>query len=301
MSVIEESFGINLRVMKACCLYPPLTHGRWYKIKAYLMHLCFVMPVPTLGILYLLLKEDLDMERVNYNAGFLAQTTCFTTKLLPFIKEGHRIRKCIDYFNSSSFAVLNEKQKKIMDQCVKVCRRNTFIFLICVGGGVTSWATKPFFWEGVYFASVATGVIDPLIAGLAYHATSQIKILKDNLQHLSKYTEEGMSKRNNMSPSQRASIKAMIMYGKIRQSINHHNAILEFVKEYEDCFSSVVFSQFAASVFSNSLTNAIYMGQWYDYDVKSKRALITLMERSKVPITVTSGKILDLSLTTFTT
>jgi hypothetical protein len=50
---------------------------------------------------------------------------------------------------------------------------------------------------------------------------------------------------------------------------------------------------------SNTLTNAIYMGNWYDYDVKSRKALITLMEGSKQPMTVTAGKIIDLSLSTF--
>ena len=52
---------------------------------------------------------------------------------------------------------------------------------------------------------------------------------------------------------------------------------------------------------SNSLTDAIYMGEWYTYDIKARRGLITLMERSKGPMVVTAGKILDLSLVTFTT
>ena len=43
------------------------------------------------------------------------------------------------------------------------------------------------------------------------------------------------------------------------------------------------------------------MGQWYDYDMKSKKALIVLMERSKDPMIVTAGKILELSLVTFAT
>ncbi|RZC22679.1 7tm 6 domain containing protein, partial [Asbolus verrucosus] len=225
-----------------------------------------------------------------------------------------------------------EKQTTVIDNCIKVCRRNTFIFLLCACSGVGSWATKPFFWEGrklpvdvwlpfntsekliiyypVYFiitigpcfASVATGVIDPLIAGLAYNATTQIKILKDNLQYLSEYADEEMLKNRKTSPTEQISIiKNEIIYQKIRQSIDHHDAILNFVKEYEKCFSLVVFSQFAASVFSNTVADAIYMGKWYDYDVKCKKALIILMERSKVPITVTAGKITELSLPTFTT
>ncbi|XP_023310033.1 odorant receptor Or1-like [Anoplophora glabripennis] len=51
---------------------------------------------------------------------------------------------------------------------------------------------------------------------------------------------------------------------------------------------------------SNSVINAIYMSEWYTYDEKSKKALLTLMERAKRPIKVTAGKLLDLSLATFT-
>ncbi|RZB40831.1 7tm 6 domain containing protein, partial [Asbolus verrucosus] len=157
------------------------------------------------------------------------------------------------------------------------------------------------------------GVIDPLIAGLAYNATTQIKILKDNLQFLSEYADEEILKNPKTSPTEQTCItKNETIYNKIRQSVDHHDAILNFVKEYEKCFSLVVFSQFAASVFvicfcclqlseSNTVADAIYMGKWYDYDAKCKKALILLMERSKLPLTVTAGKIIELSLPTFTT
>ncbi|KAJ8943459.1 hypothetical protein NQ314_009741 [Rhamnusium bicolor] len=51
---------------------------------------------------------------------------------------------------------------------------------------------------------------------------------------------------------------------------------------------------------SNTVTTAIYMSEWYNFDQKSKKALIILMERAKRPMMVTAGKLLDLSLATFT-
>jgi hypothetical protein len=42
------------------------------------------------------------------------------------------------------------------------------------------------------------------------------------------------------------------------------------------------------------------MGNWYEYDIKSQKDLALLMERAKRPIVVTCGKILDLSVVTFT-
>jgi hypothetical protein len=43
------------------------------------------------------------------------------------------------------------------------------------------------------------------------------------------------------------------------------------------------------------------MGNWYEYDISSRKALLILMERSKRPVVITAGKILNLSLETFTT
>ncbi|KAJ3643973.1 hypothetical protein Zmor_026652 [Zophobas morio] len=360
LNIIRKSFRTNLFIMRLGHVYPPQKQTTLFTIRAYLLQILFVVPVPVLGIVYLLTEKNLNVDRVNYNAAFLAQATCVIPKLFPFIRRGSRIRECILYFESFCVSLTKQHQKNIIDECIKVCRRNTLIFLVSVAGGVSSWAMNPIFWDGrnlpvdlwlpfnpyenwfvywcvyvfaaagVYFSAFVTGVIDPLIAGLAYHATGQIKILKDNLEHLPEFDNDNV-----------------LMYERIKQCVEHHNATLSFVKEFEECFSPVVFSQFAASVFvigfcclqlskvtsvgfyfvqlvmyfivilaqlyfycyygstlfeeSNSLSNAIYMGQWYDYDMKSKKALFILMERSKDPMIVTAGKILELSIVTFAT
>jgi hypothetical protein len=42
------------------------------------------------------------------------------------------------------------------------------------------------------------------------------------------------------------------------------------------------------------------MSKWYDYNGQSRRALLILMERTKRSMHVSAGKVLDLSLETFT-
>lgn len=42
------------------------------------------------------------------------------------------------------------------------------------------------------------------------------------------------------------------------------------------------------------------MSNWYEYDVKSIKALIILMSKAKKPLALKAGHILDLSLNTFT-
>ncbi|XP_063912174.1 odorant receptor Or1-like [Zophobas morio] len=301
---------------------------------------------------------------------------CYITKFYPFIARGAQIKKCIRFFEAPFFRISSPKQKLIIEDCNRTCRKINMIFLIFVSGSVTSWAAKPFFWKdyrlpvdvwlpfdalsgprvyypvyvflviGVSYAAYSSGAIDPLIAGLACHATGQIRVLKDNLQYLNEYAGEELTRRNYRHDEGNI-LKSRIIYNKIKECVDHHDAILEFVKFYEKSFSLSVFSQFMGSIFvicvtclqlsmvdpltfgfvsliiylttmlseiflycyfgsilideSNSLTDAIYMGEWYTYDIKARRSLITLMERSKRPMVVTAGKILDLSLVTFTT
>ncbi|RZB40036.1 7tm 6 domain containing protein, partial [Asbolus verrucosus] len=164
---------------------------------------------------------------------------------------------------------------------------------------------------GVGNGAFVSSVMDPLIAGLTCQATGQLLVLKDNLQYLNEYADEEISRsvRSNISEEKKL-LKAKIMYQMIKRCIKHHNTIIEYIERYEDTYSIPVFTQFMASILvicnaclqlsmSNTLTDAIYMGQWYEYDINSKKALIVLMERSKKPMIVTAGKILDLSLVTF--
>ncbi|XP_018566530.1 odorant receptor Or1-like [Anoplophora glabripennis] len=52
---------------------------------------------------------------------------------------------------------------------------------------------------------------------------------------------------------------------------------------------------------SGTIVTAIYMSNWYNYDKKSKKALLTMMERAKRPMMVTAGKLMNFSLETFST
>ncbi|KAJ3643965.1 hypothetical protein Zmor_026645 [Zophobas morio] len=363
--IITQSFQFNLFVLKAFYLYPPEKQTYLYKIRTLILYVLCVVAVPTISIINLISSEDLNVERANYNAAFLVQATSFITKFLPFVIHGQKIKKCITYFES--FKTDKENHQMILNDCIRICRRNTFGFFVCVVGGGISWVSKPFFWKDrsfpidvwlpfdattnnfVYFcvylfvatgplvSSLITGVTDPLIAGLAYHATTQMKILKHNLRNLGEILQVGSTESNIQK----------IIYNEIKKCIDHHETILKFVKDYEDCFSWVVFSQISASVFvvcfcclqlskvetldyyvcqlaayfsvilteiyfycyygftvseeNDSLAAAVYMTEWYKYDVKNQKALLTVMERSKRPVVVTVGKFVDLSLITFTT
>ncbi|KAJ3643972.1 hypothetical protein Zmor_026651 [Zophobas morio] len=375
VNIIKRSFALNLFILERFYLCPPKKPTLSYKLQSYVAYMLIIVIVPVFSILHLLLAEDLDIDRVNYNAGFLAQAICFITKFLPFILDGQRMKNCIFYLESAAFATSRDNQTGIINECIRICRRNSLVFFAGSIGAAGSWSTKPLLWRrrdfpvdvwlpldakenvfvfsffylivgiGPFIAGVITAVVDPLIAGLTYHATSQMKILKDNLQKLADYAEEDILQAHKSSFIKNVT-KEEVMVESVRKCVAHHEEILNFVKEFEDCFSLVLFSQMAGAIFvicfsclqlsklntidsyfgqfamylifvlfevyfycyygsalsdeSESLRDAIYMGPWYTYDIRTQRSLLTIMERAKIPVTVTVGKLVDLSLATFT-
>ncbi|RZB38835.1 7tm 6 domain containing protein, partial [Asbolus verrucosus] len=217
--IIKQSFSINLRVMGAFGLYPFKTSRFLYKVRAYFLYSVFTLPIPILGTLYFILSEEINAA-LDENAFLIAEMACQITKLFPFISNSDKIRKCIHYFELSFFMTYTDKQKKIIDRCSRICRRNTTVFLVSIIGGNIFWATRPFFSKeqklpvdvwlpcnlmagtkifysvylflvmGTAYSSMACAAVDPLIGGLACLAAGQLEVLKDNLQHLNEYVEE---------------------------------------------------------------------------------------------------------------
>ena len=111
------------------------------------MYLFCIIPVPVFGCLYLLIEEDVDLMKVSENAFLLAEMGCYITKFLPLLRSSKEIKECILYFDAPQFRKINDTHRDILDDCIKICRRNTNIFLVSVAAGLVSWAVKPFFWS----------------------------------------------------------------------------------------------------------------------------------------------------------
>ncbi|RZC42776.1 7tm 6 domain containing protein [Asbolus verrucosus] len=329
-------------VMRALRLYSGDGHTNLHKIQGYIMYVVCIILVPALIITNLILQQHLDIWQINNNVIYAAETISWITKLLPFLRNGDQIKMCIHYFEDSLFTAFKEdEQKRIIQECTRICKRNSFAFLVGCMIAFGCFVTAPLFWKDyrfpfdlwlpfnatarpeiyfsvyvfliikIFYVTLSGASIDPLIAGLAYHATAQLRILKYNLKHISRNVDDGIWTKNNSAAVNEKIKKCEIRYNQIKECVDHHNAILTFAKIYEECFSLSVFSQFAGSAvaicfsclqlsMNNSLINGIYAASWYDYDMKSKKALITLMERSKTPMIITAGKILPLTLETFT-
>ncbi|KAJ3656609.1 hypothetical protein Zmor_015673 [Zophobas morio] len=350
--------------MRVLGFYSPRKYKHLYKLYTFAVYCMFTVLVPILSSLYLIMDPHVDLDKVADNAFVICQLGCFIIKMLPLMFNGEEIRKSIYMMEHPIFMIVTKGQETIIEDCRTTCRRTSLLFLVFCMLCIVTWGITPFFesdyklpidiWlpydvtknSVVYFmtffyvlagagnGAISNGALDPLVAGMTYFATCQIKILKDNLQHLGEQPEAKTSNKK-------------LIYEQIMHCVSHHNIIIEFVEKIEKVYSSVAFTQFSASVLviciccfklsqispfsmnfvwmvtflctmlseiflysffgttlyeeNQTLIQAVYTGKWYEYDLKSQRALIILMERSRRPMIVTAGKILDLSLETFTT
>lgn len=71
------------------------------------------------------------------------------------------------------------------------------------------------------YVSIACAAIDPLIAGLAFQASSQFQILKDNLENLNE-SDDIKNTDDNINVAE----KSDTIKNRIRYCIRHHNEIL---------------------------------------------------------------------------
>ncbi|KAJ3641554.1 hypothetical protein Zmor_028057 [Zophobas morio] len=356
-NAIRESFDLIIVTLRFVGLYPSDKNQPCVSVlkKIWMYVLYFSQVVLLLLVLAnVIFKQYSDVMLFNQMVMFLSQGTATCLKVLPFLRNTHRMKKCIEYFGNSRFTPRSKEEREIMTECVGICRRNVRLYFVALLFTVTVWnfyplvqksgrlsvdmwlpcdLTQPlvyylmyFYSAGVcYYMGLVSEMMEPLIGGLAYHATCQLKILKLNLRNLT--------------------LKFDNVCEEIERCVIHHDDILRFIKEFENCFSFCIFCQLGASIFdfclccigmitagtslytyvyltcylvvffqvlfychygtllfeeNESLINDMYMSFWYKCDLKVQTSFLIIMERSKKPVILTAGKIINLTYNTFT-
>lgn len=150
-TLIEQSFKFNLWILKLFYLYPDQNYSFFFKLKACLLHLLLVVPTPVLAILHLLLNNNWDINRVKYNAPFLAQAIGFVFKFMPFVYNSNQLKQCILLCNGSFLSEVEQHQTIILNKCIQSCKTNTRLFCTFCVGALCTWTTKPIVWKGRNF------------------------------------------------------------------------------------------------------------------------------------------------------
>ncbi|XP_063911980.1 odorant receptor Or1-like [Zophobas morio] len=244
--------------MRLLGFYPPQKFKKIYQLYAYAVYVTFTIPVPTLAAVHLLVSDNVDLAQVGDGSFMMFQVGCFIAKLVPFIFHSEVIRKSIYMLEWPVFNNYSRKQEVIIEKGVKTCKRITWLFLGFCVTAATSWAVTPLFgsghtfpieiWlpfdatsnkkiyvftyifiaSGVFNGGTSNGVIDPLVAGMACFAATQLRVLKDNLQNLGADAEEIVRASYDEENKQlKEKLRNDIIYNKIGECITHHAAIIK--------------------------------------------------------------------------
>jgi hypothetical protein len=145
-SPVKKFFTLNLFVMRLLGFYPSRRFKQPYRLYSFAVYIFFTIPVPTLAAIHLLADKDVDLTQVYDSSLF--QLGCFIFKLVPFVFNVDNVRESIYMLEWPIFNNYTTEQEKIIEKCVKTCKRNTWLFLgFCVVAFLT-WAAKPFFQHG---------------------------------------------------------------------------------------------------------------------------------------------------------
>ncbi|XP_063912019.1 odorant receptor 4-like [Zophobas morio] len=171
---------------------------------------------------------------------FIGLTLFYALKLLPFLNGNDRIKKCISYFDGDEFQPRDETKQEILSKIPALLSNENELPLpmwlpySINKSSVIYYTTYVYLCIAIVYVGFATALLDPLIGGLAFQAVSQLKILKHRLQNLQNFSKYGSN----------STLIQTGIYQQLIGCVEHHNAILKFVSEYEQCFSWTIFNQF---------------------------------------------------------
>ena len=142
--IIQDSFKINIDVLRFFGLYPPINNSVLAKVKSLLFYFLSYVLVSILIFIRILSNNDYDNIQMNLTIIFLWETVGFAFKVLPLLLDGRRIMKCVNYFEQPQFEPTDLEEKRIIDECVYECRRNSTAFFYGIMASVVVWSFPAF-------------------------------------------------------------------------------------------------------------------------------------------------------------
>ncbi|KAJ8669729.1 hypothetical protein QAD02_000988 [Eretmocerus hayati] len=154
---------------------------------------------------------------------------------------------------------------------------------------------------------------DSIFGALVLHASAQFEIVGANMRRI-------FDEPINISTSNGKKLLKL----RLKEVVDAHIRCIKFVEKIEQIFNMIIFSQLigmclvlcfigfgivnifiycgASEILNDHSTNLVdsaYSSKWFDMPSEYSRQLIPIMARSKIPMRLTAGKFVDLSLNTF--
>lgn len=167
-TLVDQCFGMNLKIIRYLGYYPPQKNTFLYKLYSYAVYFFIVIPIPTLMITFLLTQEQLDLEMISNSAFPICELGSFIFRLPRFIIDCDQIHKSISLVELPVFLTFSKDQELIIKKCIFSYHRYIRVYLgFCILAWLC-WAIVPFFAEK-YILPVSIWVpVDISHGGLAY-------------------------------------------------------------------------------------------------------------------------------------
>ena len=144
VNTTTQSFSTVITILQCVGLYHDPNQPKLVKIWSYVLYFSS-LSVAILVFINLLVDENMDSMQFIQMVIVLTDGTAGCMKILPFFLKGHKLKECIEFFGSEIFAPTNQEEKRITDECIRVCQRNVKIYASVLLLTELSWITLPLF------------------------------------------------------------------------------------------------------------------------------------------------------------
>ena len=114
--IITDSFKTTLTIMRYIGLFYDEKQAKILKIWSLSLYLSVVLGTTLAFVGFLTQKTD-DIMQINQMVVFLVSSAAICVKVLLFLVNGSRMKKCIEYFGDHRFAPKTNEEKIIIDDC----------------------------------------------------------------------------------------------------------------------------------------------------------------------------------------
>ena len=170
-TIIQQSFKVALDVLSIFGLYTSGNNSTVLKVRAYALYFSLLVLGTSLILANLILKNDVSGMQMNLMVTYVAETTTVGLKVLPFFRNGERIHKCINFFGRRDFAPKDKQEKKIIAECISICRRNCLAYFWGVVSTATIWSLPVFFTKERTFPLQLWLPYDSISSDVIYYVT----------------------------------------------------------------------------------------------------------------------------------
>ena len=118
------------------------------RLRAYTLYLLLLVLNTILIIAKTLTSKSSNNMETNAMLIYISDCASFCFKLLPFFQNSEKIKRCINFFGEKNFVPKTDYEKKIIDECIRVCHRISAFYFYSVLLTVIGWNIPALFAKG---------------------------------------------------------------------------------------------------------------------------------------------------------